>query len=82
MIRLTGLWEKETASDGVILTGRLGGIRILILENKRFNHKNDPSHTLYIDDKTREAGVPVPGRRRARRRAAASEPLPEDLGTS
>ena len=82
MIRVTGLWQKQTARGGAILTGRLGGIRIVILENERFDHQNDPSHTLYIDDKTREAVVPVPGRRRARRRAAASEPLPEDLGTS
>ena len=82
MIRVTGLWAKSTASDGAILTGRLGGIRILILKNKRFNDKNDPTHTLYIDEKTREAGVPASGRRRAKRRPAGDEATPENPGTS
>jgi len=34
MLKAAGLWRKKSAKGNAYLTGRLGGVKILILENR------------------------------------------------
>src|SRR3954451_12424515 len=54
---LAGLWAKTSAKGGRYLTGRLGGVKVLILANKDRQSENDPSHILYfVDGEQRRQG--------------------------
>jgi hypothetical protein len=48
MLKAGGLWAKTSAKGGRYLTGRLGGVKVLILENRDRQNDNDPSHILYF----------------------------------
>jgi hypothetical protein len=50
MMKTTGLWAKFSVKGGRYLTGRLGGVKVLILANKDRQSDNDPSHILYFGD--------------------------------
>jgi hypothetical protein len=50
MLKAGGLWAKTSAKGGRYLTGRLGGVKVLILANKDRQSENDPSHILYFVD--------------------------------
>ena len=57
MIKAGGLWAKTSAKGGRYLTGRLGGVKVLILANKDRQSENDPSHILYfVDGEQRRQG--------------------------
>jgi hypothetical protein len=49
-LKAGGLWAKTSAKGGCYLTGRLGGVKVLILANKDRQSENDPSHILYFVD--------------------------------
>src|SRR3954452_5954826 len=48
MLKAGGLWAKTSAKGGRYLTGRLGGVKVLILANRDRQSDNDPSHILYF----------------------------------
>src|SRR3954469_17333702 len=48
MLKAAGLWAKTSVKSGQYLTGRLGGVRILILENRDRKVDDDPSHHLFF----------------------------------
>jgi hypothetical protein len=57
MLKAGGLWAKTSAKGGRYLTGRLGGVKVLILANKDRQSENDPSHILYfVDGEQRRQG--------------------------
>jgi len=48
MLKAAGLWAKTSVKSDQYLTGRLGGVRILILENRDRKVDDDPSHHLFF----------------------------------
>jgi hypothetical protein len=48
MLKATGLWAKTSAKGGQYLTGRLGGVKVLIMENRDRQNDDDPSHHLFF----------------------------------
>jgi hypothetical protein len=48
MLKATGLWAKSSVKGGQYLTGRLGGVKVLILENRDRQGNDDPSHHLFF----------------------------------
>jgi hypothetical protein len=50
MLKAGGLWAKTSANGGRYLSGRLDGVKVLILANRDRQSDNDPSHILYFVD--------------------------------
>jgi hypothetical protein len=48
MLKVAGLWQKSSVKGGQYLTGRLGGLKVLILENRDRQFDDDPSHYLFF----------------------------------
>jgi hypothetical protein len=48
MLKATSLWSKTSAKGGQYLTGRLGGVKVLVMENRDRQSDDDPSHTLFF----------------------------------
>ena len=48
MLKAGGLWAKTSAKGGRYLSGRLGGVKVLIMPNRNRESDNDPSHILYF----------------------------------
>ena len=48
MLKAGGLWAKTSAKGGRYLTGRLGGVKVLIMANRDRQSDDDPSHILYF----------------------------------
>jgi hypothetical protein len=48
MLRAAGLWQKSSVKGGQYLTGRLGGVKVLVMENRDRQSDEDPSHTLFF----------------------------------
>src|SRR4051794_13517387 len=48
MLKAAGLWAKSSVKGGQYLTGRLGGVKVLILENRDRHGDDDPSHHLFF----------------------------------
>jgi hypothetical protein len=48
MLKAAGLWAKSSAKGGQYFTGRLGGVKVLILENRDRQSDDDPSHHLFF----------------------------------
>src|SRR3954464_9304936 len=48
MLKAAGLWAKSSLKGGQYLTGRLGGVKVLILENRDRQSDDDPSHHLFF----------------------------------
>src|SRR4051795_1421281 len=48
MLKAAGLWAKSSVKGGQYLTGRLGGVKVLILENRERKSDDDPSHSLFF----------------------------------
>jgi hypothetical protein len=47
MLKAAGLWAKTSVKGGQYLTGRLGGVKVLVMEN-RDRKSDDPSHHLFF----------------------------------
>jgi hypothetical protein len=48
MLKAAGLWAKSSVKGGQYLTGRLGGVKVLVLENRDRQTDDDPSHHLFF----------------------------------
>ena len=48
MLKAAGLWSKTSVKGGWYLTGRLGGVKVLVMENRDRHSDDDPSHILYF----------------------------------
>jgi hypothetical protein len=48
MLKAAGLWAKSSVKGGQYLTGRLCGVKVLILENRDRQSDDDPSHHLFF----------------------------------
>ena len=48
LIKAAGLWAKSSVKGGQYLTGRLGGVKVLILENRDRKGDDDPLHHLLL----------------------------------
>jgi hypothetical protein len=85
LIRAAGLWRKESQKGNVYYVGTLGGLKVLILENRdRDRSEADPTHFLCLGERQqkgsqrrpepRQQAVGPGGSRDARRPAPAPEP--------
>ena len=50
MFEAAPLWAKSSVKGGQYLTGRLGGMKILVMENRERKSDNDPSHHLFFTE--------------------------------
>ena len=48
MLRAASLWPKTSVRGGQYLIGRLGGVKVLVLENRDRQSDDDPSHHLFF----------------------------------
>src|SRR3954462_9318241 len=48
MLKAAGLWAKTSVKGGQYLTGRLGGVKVLVMENRDRQTDDDPSHHLFF----------------------------------
>jgi hypothetical protein len=48
MLKAASLWSKTSVKGGWYLTGRLGGIKVLVMENRDRQSDDDPSHHLFF----------------------------------
>jgi hypothetical protein len=62
MLKAAGLWAKTSVKGGQYLTGRLGGVKVLVMENRDRKTDDDPSHHLFF--------VEAPDRRQGGHQAA------------
>jgi hypothetical protein len=74
MLKATGLWAKSSVKGGQYLTGRLGGVKVLILENRDRQSDDDPSHHLFF--------VEAPDRRQLAQERSGSVGAPQTPQTS
>ena len=57
MLKAAGLWAKSSVKGGQYLTGRLGGVKVLVLENRDRKGEDDPSHHLFfVEAAPRQSG--------------------------
>lgn len=47
-LTLARLWEKTSARGNKYMTGRLGGVRVLVMENRDRQSDDDPTHLLMV----------------------------------
>jgi hypothetical protein len=48
MLKAASLWSKTSVKGGWYLTGRLGGVKVLVIENRDRKTDDDPSYILYF----------------------------------
>jgi hypothetical protein len=56
MLKATGLWKRTSANGADYFSGRLGGVKIVILENRDQPVENNPTHWLYFAEPANPAG--------------------------
>jgi hypothetical protein len=49
MLKAAGLWAKSSVKGGQYLTGRLGGMKVQILENRDRQKDDDLSHHFFAE---------------------------------
>jgi hypothetical protein len=75
MLKAAGLWSKTSAKGGQYLTGRLGAMKVLILENRDRQNDDDPSHQLFfVEASDRRQGAQERPQDRAGGQTAAETP--------
>ena len=58
MLKAASLWSKTSVKGGWYLTGRLGGVKVLVMENRDRQSDDDPSHHLFfVEAPDRRQGV-------------------------
>src|SRR5688500_13222753 len=80
MLKATGLWAKSSVKGGQYLTGRLGGLKVLVMENRDRQTDDDPSHHLFVaeaPDRRQGAGE-RPQERSDGQRAAGTPRTPQN----
>jgi hypothetical protein len=68
MLNVAGLWAKTSVKGGQYLTGRLGRLKVLVMENRDWKSGDDPRHILYF--------VEAPDRRQLAREHSDSAEAP------
>jgi hypothetical protein len=48
MLKAAPLWSKTSVKGGQYLTGRLDGMKVLVMENRDQKSDDDPSHHLFF----------------------------------
>jgi hypothetical protein len=48
LLKVAPLWARSSAKGGQYLSGRLAGVKVLILENRDRKTDEDPSHHLFF----------------------------------
>jgi hypothetical protein len=83
MLKAAGLWAKTSVKGGQYLTGRLGGVKVLILENRERKTDDDPSHTLFFVEAPdrRQGAAERPQERSGGQRAAGTPPTPQNASS-
>jgi hypothetical protein len=89
LLKAAKLWAKTSVKGGQYLTGRLGGVKVLILENRDRKSDDEPSHHLFFaeaaprqdaqergDGQRGASGCPRSARGHPRRNAAALRGMP------
>jgi hypothetical protein len=57
LLKLTGLWLRTSERTGKpVMSGRLGGAKIVILENRDRRSDDDPSHILFLSEPSAAPG--------------------------
>lgn len=56
MLKAAGLWKRTSAKGTDYFAGRLGGVKIVILENRDRQAEGDPTHWLYFAEPTNPTG--------------------------
>ena len=93
MLKAAGLWQKTSVKGGQYLTGRLGGVKVLVMENRDRQSDDDPSHHLFFveaadrrqgaaerpQERSGGAGVPPTSQRRHSLTAAPSRGMGSGL---
>jgi hypothetical protein len=86
MLKAAGLWQKTSVKGGQYLTGRLGGLRVLVMENRDRKSDDDPSHHLLVaeapprqGDEQRRQGQPQRSAFQGQRVPDHQAPLNADL---
>jgi hypothetical protein len=75
MLKAAGLWAKTSVKGGQYLTGRLGGVKVLILENRDRKTDDDPSHHLFfVEAPDRRQGAQERPQERAEGRGGPETP--------
>ena len=75
VLKAAGLWSKTSAKGGQYLTGRLGAMKVLILENRDRQNDDDPSHQLFfVEAPDRRQGAQERPQDRAGGQTAAETP--------
>ena len=57
MLTACKLWEKTSAKGNRYLIGRMGGVRVLVLENNRRESDGDNTHTLMFAEVPQHDGM-------------------------
>jgi hypothetical protein len=52
MRKVTGLWRRTSAKCSDYFSGRLAGVKIVILENRERQTESDPTHFLFFAEPT------------------------------
>jgi hypothetical protein len=52
MLKAAGLWKRTSAKGADYFAGRLGGVKIVILENRDRQAEGAPTHWLYFAEPT------------------------------
>jgi hypothetical protein len=77
LIKAAPLWAKSSVKGGQYLTGRLGGVKVLVMENRDRKSDDDPSHTLFfVEAPDRRQG----GQQLAQERSGGVGALPRHRG--
>src|SRR3954469_17581884 len=50
LLKAASLWSKTSVKGGQYLTGRFGGVKVLVMENRDRKSDDDPSHILYFTE--------------------------------
>jgi hypothetical protein len=56
-LTLTRLWAKTSAKGNTYLTGRLGALRVLVMENRDRNGDDDATHLLMVAEAGERGGA-------------------------
>jgi hypothetical protein len=82
MLKAGRLWAKTSAKGGQYLSGRLGGVKVLILANHDRQSDNDPSHILYfVDSGDRRQGAQDRGGGQRAPQTHQTPPQPQRSGS-
>jgi hypothetical protein len=77
MINAAGLWQKTSVKGGQYLTGRMGGLKILIMENRDRKSDDDPSHHLLVAEAPDRRQEPQERAQERSGGAGARKPTPD-----